>query len=92
MSLANIEQEIRDGIEAAAARARQVLDEALPKLAGVAEDVEKSPLVQLALEYAGKLDPAVEKLAVDMLALIAGRSMPATDPGAPAGQEVPVTQ
>ena len=46
MNLAVIEQDVREHVEAAIERGREVLDEVLPKLAKAAADAEADPLVQ----------------------------------------------
>lgn len=90
MSLATIEKDMRDAVTGIEEHVKSFLGEHLPQLGEIAKSVEESPLVQLALDLAGTIDPAAEQMAVKVLQALASEApAPATPPAGPAPEPAP---
>jgi uncharacterized NAD(P)/FAD-binding protein YdhS len=88
MSLATIVAAAEKDVKAAEAAVKSVIDTHLPQLGEIAQGIEDSPLVQLALDLAGTIDPAAEQMAMRVLKAIAAES-PAPVPVTPEPEPAP---
>lgn len=89
VSLATIVEDAKKDVEAVEEAVKNIVDTHLPKLGEIAQGIEDSPLVQLALDMAGTIDPAVEAMAVKVLKAFAAEA-PAPAP-APVPAPEPAT-
>lgn len=88
MSLATIVEDAKKDVEAVEEAVKNIIGTHLPKLGEIAQGIEDSPLVQLALDLAGTIDPAAEQMAMRVLKAIAAES-PAPAPVTPEPEPAP---
>ncbi|HEV2375182.1 MAG TPA: hypothetical protein VGS19_23860 [Streptosporangiaceae bacterium] len=75
---------IRNDVENAYSGFRTVIEDALPKLGGIADSIQGSTLAQYVFDIVGTIDPALEADMVTVLQVMARRAPAAAAPEVPA--------